>query len=641
MDKFTNKKLYIKNFAIKTNNQSLDKEKSNIVKQTFGDQFLMKDDENYDAYIDSLKINEHLNKFLKDKKYIIIQNKKSEDFTDRIDHYEVNDLKNIINVPRQPIKSEIPRQPKKSEIPRQPKKSEIPKQPIKSEIPRQPIKSEIPQQHIKSEIPQQPIIVKSIDKLKNSERKFLLFIKVENKDRIKISNENKDRNFDILASCEWENDNIHKFVDYYFISKGSKFKDFYYFYKKNGNVLSKYKYISLFDNDIEINHEELTTMFEYCEIYKPLLAQPSYSNYKGFWDMLKTQEDCEFHYVDLIDMSIPFFEYNSLNKFFAYINDKIDFIQDYGIDMVYSWLLSDGMKNYKNRFLVLDIISATKPHKIVDKNNDKCRRFIDFCEINNLKINKECFNKILESKKYANITKIKYKNNSYDNIYVINMTKNKENRFDSFLKSPFSEIFNIYRFEAIRSDNGWIGCAMSHLYLIRYAKENNFPYIIVSEDDSIIDDENKSNLIKIIKALKNNSHNWDIFNGTADISNELEDNVIKIFDNIKFLKYEFAWKTNFMIYNNSSYDKLLYYLSMYEKMLKNYNSFNRRGKIKHFKTKMPIDHIINFIDLVKITHVPFVVKVPNNYSEIDKKVKNSHSSISNLESQLLKELNLF
>jgi glycosyl transferase family 25 len=42
---------------------------------------------------------------------------------------------------------------------------------------------------------------------------------------------------------------------------------------------------------------------------------------------------------------------------------------------------------------------------------------------------------------------------------------------------------NAERFKAIRLQNGAIGCSMSHLKLLETAKANNFPHILIVEDD--------------------------------------------------------------------------------------------------------------------------------------------------------------
>ena len=42
---------------------------------------------------------------------------------------------------------------------------------------------------------------------------------------------------------------------------------------------------------------------------------------------------------------------------------------------------------------------------------------------------------------------------------------------------------NVERFKAIKLTNGAIGCSMSHLKILEIAKANNFPHILIVEDD--------------------------------------------------------------------------------------------------------------------------------------------------------------
>jgi len=45
------------------------------------------------------------------------------------------------------------------------------------------------------------------------------------------------------------------------------------------------------------------------------------------------------------------------------------------------------------------------------------------------------------------------------------------------------ELTNFTRFNAIKMENGALGCSMSHLKCLQMAKENGWPYILIVEDD--------------------------------------------------------------------------------------------------------------------------------------------------------------
>lgn len=146
-------------------------------------------------------------------------------------------------------------------------------------------------------------------------------------------------------------------------------------------------------------------------------------------------------------------------------------------------------------------------------------------------------------------------------IYAINLERRsdrKQNVLDQF--ADF-DVCNINFFKAIQHDKGQIGCALSHLELIKFAKQNNMDYIIVIEDDILINKAISSKkFIKILSCLTKNFDKYEIFNGSPsfwDKRNNL--NEIK---KIKFLLDGFSFvsnaqKTTFMIYTKGSYDKIL------------------------------------------------------------------------------------
>tara|TARA_B110001450_G_scaffold248438_1_gene264642 strand:+ start:624 stop:2366 length:1743 start_codon:yes stop_codon:yes gene_type:complete len=68
------------------------------------------------------------------------------------------------------------------------------------------------------------------------------------------------------------------------------------------------------------------------------------------------------------------------------------------------------------------------------------------------------------------------------NVYYINL----ENRIDrkTLLENELNDLgWEYQRFNAIKTKDGRLGCSMSHLKLLKIAKEKNLDYIIVVEDD--------------------------------------------------------------------------------------------------------------------------------------------------------------
>jgi glycosyl transferase family 25 len=86
------------------------------------------------------------------------------------------------------------------------------------------------------------------------------------------------------------------------------------------------------------------------------------------------------------------------------------------------------------------------------------------------------------------------------------------------------------RFNAIKMDNGAIGCSMSHLKILTHAKNNNFSHILILEDDiTFLNPElfitNFNNFIKT------HSNDWDVIlfaGNNIPPYDVIDDNCIKV-----------------------------------------------------------------------------------------------------------------
>lgn len=103
---------------------------------------------------------------------------------------------------------------------------------------------------------------------------------------------------------------------------------------------------------------------------------------------------------------------------------------------------------------------------------------------------------------------------------------------------------NYTRISAIKDDNGWIGCAKSHIKCIDYAKKNNLKSVIILEDDFMFLDNQNFDTMKIPE------FNYDIllicnhFNETKDYDNQYFDRV-----------YNCQWTSGHLL-NHTFYDIL-------------------------------------------------------------------------------------
>lgn len=86
------------------------------------------------------------------------------------------------------------------------------------------------------------------------------------------------------------------------------------------------------------------------------------------------------------------------------------------------------------------------------------------------------------------------------------------------------------RFNAIKMENGALGCSMSHLKCLQMAKENGWPHVLIVEDDILFLD--KDIFIKQINNfLKNHINDWDtllISGNNIPPYERLDDTCIKV-----------------------------------------------------------------------------------------------------------------
>ena len=198
------------------------------------------------------------------------------------------------------------------------------------------------------------------------------------------------------------------------------------------------------------------------------------------------------------------------------------------------------------------------------------------------------------------------KENALYNFYIINLIKRKD-RYNHIINEFNDFNINLYFMDAFEENNGVIGCKKSHLYLINYAKKNNLPYIIVVEDDFLLNPTiNKQQMYEILNILTTNYDKFEIFNGSPTFwdkrysLNEIKKSKSFIND---FYFITNGQKTTFIIYTNLMYDKILNELNSYDE-------------------KYHIDQYIanNYIQLCYKKYICYEI---NNYSDIANKNVNN------------------
>ena len=78
---------------------------------------------------------------------------------------------------------------------------------------------------------------------------------------------------------------------------------------------------------------------------------------------------------------------------------------------------------------------------------------------------------------------------------------------------------SVERISAVKHSPGWKGCSASHLKCIKLAKERNYPWVVIIEDDCTLSSNAVQQFQSLLPYLWNNRDHWDIFYGGVTFLN--------------------------------------------------------------------------------------------------------------------------
>lgn len=162
-----------------------------------------------------------------------------------------------------------------------------------------------------------------------------------------------------------------------------------------------------------------------------------------------------------------------------------------------------------------------------------------------------------------------------DNIYVINLDRSRD-RLKKITKNFHDHGIHFTRFAAIEgkklskeqieknttlaartilSNYAIIGCAMSHMQLWKNLLNDNVDYYIIFEDDAIINDQFKQNILEIEK--NKDKIDFDILSLHCTTRSPFDKHVLNLTDDLKIIRPSFPLKFTSYIISKKGAGKLL------------------------------------------------------------------------------------
>lgn len=188
-----------------------------------------------------------------------------------------------------------------------------------------------------------------------------------------------------------------------------------------------------------------------------------------------------------------------------------------------------------------------------------------------------------------------------NNAFVINLHSRSE-QFEEVRRSFEPYGISCKRFSAIKHSEGFVGCALSHLEIVAQAKKNDWPWVMVFEDDCMARDAMKDWPV-ISRFLAQESDRWDLFLGGCTYVSPVKTERVSA-TMVDLVECVHAVATHFIIYNKSSYDQILSWNDLSQPLEK----------------RPAIDIFMHQCALKKWVPVYFVAWQKAHYSAIEKKL---------------------
>jgi len=172
-------------------------------------------------------------------------------------------------------------------------------------------------------------------------------------------------NFDSICVYYGNNEeifkNYHRKFDKALRRKGSKFQNFFYFFR-NSSLFNSYDRIFILDDDIIIDSKGINNMFLFSEKYNLDICQPSFNSSSVIsHEVTKQQKSSKGRYTNFVEVNTPLMTQKALKNLDSVYSDSLI---GWGIDFLFTWINNDKQipQFLCRKFAINDEISCINPN---------------------------------------------------------------------------------------------------------------------------------------------------------------------------------------------------------------------------------------------------------------------------------------
>ncbi|MFC3120827.1 DUF707 domain-containing protein [Agaribacter flavus] len=206
------------------------------------------------------------------------------------------------------------------------------------------------------------VLSKSLDK---SNHPYLVFTSAGNKTAL-TSWVLGDKNFDLFCVyyAQGNEDNLASSSDYFVKHKGAKFPNLLWVYQHWPDILNRYDYILVIDDDLTLRAEDFNRHFAMHKAEKLWLSQLAFHRRGKVNHKINEAKPFSYmRYTNFVEVNSPLFERESLLMFLKEYDAEVVGI---GVDYWYSSRLADK-DTERNKIAIFDIIPCCNPRDQIAK----------------------------------------------------------------------------------------------------------------------------------------------------------------------------------------------------------------------------------------------------------------------------------